>query len=214
MPFRRLVFTMLVGIACAIATHGAWAGTTGGIHGRIVDARSGAAIAGAAVTAAAPSQTATVTTDARGFFSFISLSPDTYTVTIAKNGYAPKSLQGITVIADQTRTANADLALAVRTLGNVLVRDQGSLVRPGTTSDVYSINAAGQKASSALAGSGGLNQAYGAIASAPGVVYPQGQQGWYQSVYIRGGDFDQVAYEVDGVPMMRVSDSAPLATLT
>jgi hypothetical protein len=87
-------------------------------------------------------------------------------------------------------------------------------VRPGTTSNVFSINSAGQRASQSLGGSGSLNQAYGAIASAPGVVYQQGQQGWYQNVYIRGGDNDQVAYELDGIPVMRVSDSAPVSTLS
>ena len=84
----------------------------------------------------------------------------------------------------------------------------------GVTSDVYSVNAAGQKAASTLAGSGSMTQAYGAIASAPGVNIPSNQQGWYQSVYIRGGDVDQVAYEFDGIPMTRQSDLAPIGTLT
>ena len=65
-----------------------------------------------------------------------------------------------------------------------------------------------------MAGSGSLNQAYGAIASVPGVSVPSGQQGWYQSVYIRGGDYDQVAYEFDGVPVVRQSDFAPIVTLS
>ena len=84
----------------------------------------------------------------------------------------------------------------------------------GVTSDVFSINSAGQKAASTLSGSGSLTQAYGAIASAPGVNIPSNQQGWYQSVYIRGGDVDQVAYEFDGLPTTRQSDLAPIATLT
>jgi len=41
-------------------------------------------------------------------------------------------------------------------------------------------------------------QAYGAIASVPGVNVPTSQAGWYQGVYVRGGDIDQVAYEFDG----------------
>ena len=87
-------------------------------------------------------------------------------------------------------------------------------MRSGVTSDVYSVNSAGQKAAATLYGSGSLTQAYGAIASAPGVNIPSNQQGWYQSVYIRGGDVDQVAYEFDGLPTTRQSDLAPIATLT
>ncbi|MBC5804645.1 MAG: TonB-dependent receptor domain-containing protein [Candidatus Eremiobacter antarcticus] len=190
------------------------AGTTGGVHGRIVDAKTGTPIADAAVTASSPSQVARVTSNTSGFYSFISLAPDTYTVTVSKTGFETANVAGVTVISDQQRTVDVAMQASVRTLDRVLVRGTESLVRPGTTSDVYSINSAGQKAAAPLAGSGGLNQAYGAIASAPGVVYQQGQQGWYQSVYIRGGDIDQVAYEVDGVPVMRVSDSAPTATLS
>ncbi|MEO6835502.1 MAG: TonB-dependent receptor, partial [Candidatus Tumulicola sp.] len=50
--------------------------------------------------------------------------------------------------------------------------------------------------------------------SVPGVSVPSGQQGWYQSVYVRGGDYNQVAYEFDGVPVVRQSDFAPIVTLS
>jgi len=78
---------------------------------------------------------------------------------------------------------------------------------------LFSINSAGRRRASTLSGSGSLTQAYGAIASAP-VYIPSNQQGWYQSVYIRGGDVDQVAYEFDGISTTRQSDLAPIATLT
>ena len=41
-----------------------------------------------------------------------------------------------------------------------------------------------------LGGGGGMDNAYSALASLPGLYVPQGQQGWYQAVYIRGGDYD------------------------
>ena len=47
------------------------------------------------------------------------------------------------------------------------------------------------------------------MASVPGVNVPQGQQGWYQPVYIRGGDLDQVGWEFDGIPVNRSYDNAP-----
>jgi TonB dependent receptor len=60
-----------------------------------------------------------------------------------------------------------------------------------------------------LAGSGNLNTGYAAMASVPGVNVPQNQQGWYQPVYIRGGDLDQVGWEFDGIPANRSYDNAP-----
>ncbi len=190
------------------------AGTTGTLRGRILDASTHAPIAGAVVLAASPSQTAQSLSDAAGAFSFISLPPDTYTVSASKAGYEPQSQPGISIVADQSATISLMLQKALKTIARTTSRSVQSLVRSGVTSDVYSVNATGQKAASTLNGSGSLTQAYGAIASAPGVNIPSNQQGWYQSVYVRGGDVDQVAYEFDGLPTTRQSDLAPIATLT
>jgi hypothetical protein len=59
-----------------------------------------------------------------------------------------------------------------------------------------------------------LNNAYSAIISVPGVNVQQGQMGWYQSLSIRGGDIDQVGYELDGIPVNRVYDNAPQTMLS
>jgi hypothetical protein len=193
---------------------GARAGTTGTLRGRVVDAATRAPVAGAIVNAVSPSQTAQAVSDSAGAFSFISLQPDTYTVNASKPGYDPQSAPGVTIVADQSATVALSLQRTLKTIARTTSRSVQSLVHSGVTSDVFSINSAGQKAASTLSGSGSLTQAYGAIASAPGVNIPSNQQGWYQSVYVRGGDVDQVAYEFDGLPTTRQSDLAPIATLT
>jgi len=213
MSFHRIAVAVGAAACVFAGIAPAHAGTTGRIQGTVVDSAGNAPIADAAVTAASPSQTGTTTTDASGHFLFISLAPDTYSVSASKTGYNAATVPGVTVVSDQSRTISIVLQRTIKTLTSVTVRGE-SLVRPGTTVNVFSINSAAQKATNALGGSGSLNQAYGAVASAPGVVYQQGQQGWYQNVYIRGGDNDQTAYELDGIPVMRVSDSAPVSTLT
>lgn len=210
---RQLAVAFFIAAFVASAAS-APASTTGTLRGRVIDAATNAPIAGATVNAASPSQTATTVTDASGSFSFLALAPDTYTLHVAKAGYTPAVQAGASVFADQASSFVIALTPALRTIAHVESRAAGSLVRSGTTSDVYSVNAAGQKATQSVAGSGSLNQAYGAIASVPGVSVPSGQQGWYQSVYIRGGDYDQVAYEFDGVPVVRQSDFAPIVTLS
>ena len=207
----------IAGIALCAAVAlplGARAGTTGTLHGRVVDAATRAPIAGALVSAVSPSQAVQALSDAAGDFSFISLQPDTYTVSASKTGYDPQSQSGITIVADQSASVTLTLQKTLKTIARTTSRAAQSLVHSGVTSDVYSVNPAGQKAAATLSGSGSLTQAYGAIASAPGVNIPSNQQGWYQSVYIRGGDVDQVAYEFDGIPTTRQSDLAPIATLT
>jgi len=192
-----------------------FAGTTGGLRGRVVDAETNTAVAGVTVTVMSPSQSSNVQTDAAGGFSFLSLSPDTYVISVQRPGYDALSAAGLSVFADQVQTVGTFwFVKTIKTIGGTTARATTSLVRPGTTSDVYSINAAAQAASAAVGGPGGLNQAYSAIATTPGANVPQGQQGWNQLVYIRGGDYSDVSNELDGIPVQRASDFAPITTLS
>ncbi|HLW38120.1 MAG TPA: carboxypeptidase-like regulatory domain-containing protein, partial [Candidatus Eremiobacteraceae bacterium] len=88
MRIHRYWALALVMFAFLIAGGGsAYAGTTGGISGHVIDSASSAPIAGAQVAAVSPSQSETSTSDATGAYSFVSLSPDTYTLTGSKSGY-------------------------------------------------------------------------------------------------------------------------------
>lgn len=187
----------------------AWAGTTGSLSGTVSAQSNGAPVADAAVTVSSPSQVATTRTDARGRFVFLSLQPDTYTLTIAKNGYSPSSTSGVTIFADQTQTLAFSLQPALRTIAHVQARSTLNEVRSGTITDVYSVNPATTKAAAPIGGGGGLNNVYSAIAAMPGAYVPNGQMGVNQTVYIRGGYYDQIGYEYDGVPVNRSFDNYP-----
>ncbi|HKE38145.1 MAG TPA: TonB-dependent receptor, partial [Candidatus Baltobacteraceae bacterium] len=187
----------------------ALAGTTGGLSGVVVDADTSAPVAAVTVTASAPSGNATVTTDASGRFAFLTLAPDTYTVTASKTGYQQISEPGQIVFADTVQTVSVRLSKALKTIAHVTAASAGALVKSGTTTDVYSVNAATQAASGALGGGGGLNSAYSAIATVPGAYVISNQAGYFQTVSIRGGDYDQVGYEFDGVPVNRSFDNYP-----
>ncbi len=182
------------------------AGTTGALSGDVLDTQTNAAIANAVVTVSSPSQNAQATTDATGRFTFLSLAPDTYTISAQKQGYDTVSQAGLTVIADQTRTLMLRTQKALKEIGRVSSRSAGDLVKPGTTSDVYSVTAATAEKASVLGGGGNINNAYSGVSAVPGAYVPQGQQGYGQGVFIRGGDYDQVGYEYDGVPVNRSFD--------
>ncbi|MBV8152433.1 MAG: carboxypeptidase regulatory-like domain-containing protein, partial [Candidatus Eremiobacteraeota bacterium] len=188
---------------------GTWtlAGTTGTLSGNVVDSSANSAVAGAKVTVVSPSQTATVSTDAAGHFVFLALAPDTYTVSIDKQGYDPLSQSGINIFADQNQTINLSLMRTLRVIGRVTSRSQSDLVKPSTTSDIYSISAITAEKASVLGGGGSMQQMYSAIAASPGTYVPTGQNGWNQYVYIRGSNYDQTGYEYDGVPVNRAFDN-------
>ena len=205
----RLVTSLVLFLTFISQGTAAIAGVTGGITGTVVDSDTGAPIAGARVTASSPSQTATATSDAAGHFGFLTLAPDTYTITADKSEYQSESVPGQIVFADTVQTVRVSLPKALKTIGRVTAAAAGSLVKSGTTADIYSINAATQHAASALGGGGNLNSAYSAISTVPGAYVVPNQSGYYDTVHIRGGDFDQVGYEFDGVPVNRSFDNYP-----
>jgi hypothetical protein len=190
----------------------ALAGTTGGVQGTVSDAGTGAPVAAATISIVSPSQSATTTTDAGGHFAFLSLAPDTYSVSVEKTGYDSITRPGVSVFADQNQTVSLAIHAALRTIAHVTSAAAGALLKPGTTADVYSVNAAMAARTGALGGGGGLNSAYSAVASVPGVYLPTGASGWNQAVLIRGGDYSQVGYEYDGVPVNRSFDNYPAHT--
>ena len=140
-----------------------YAGTTGGLSGRVLDSQTRAPVSGVTVTATAPSQTATATSDAAGAFRFLSLAPDTYTLNFSKSGYDSIAQPGFTVFADQVQTYIATMVRTLRTIAHVTAQASASLVKPGRpATSIRSTRPV--SAPHGLSGPGSLNNAYGAIA--------------------------------------------------
>ena len=216
---RRGIVAVLLLIAFVLqGTTSVLAGTTGNISGSVIDPQSSQPVSGARVTATSPSQSATTTTDTAGRFSFLSLAPDTYTVSVAETSTRDAaSTSGVTVQADQSITVSLTQPTKLKQIGSVTSRAAGALVKPGTTADVYSINAVTQDKASGVGGGGNLNSAWSAIATVPGVFIAPNQAGYIgagASISIRGGDYDQIGYELDGVPVNRAFDNYPSGSLS
>lgn len=194
--------------ACSQFTNAA-AGTTGGLGGTVIEAATGLPVANATISVSSPSQNDNTQTDSAGKFAFLSLAPDTYTVSVSKAGLQTQSITGITVFADQSQNVPFTMQKALREIASVTSRSSLSPVKPGTTTDVYSVNPALTAAAAPIGGGGALNNAYSAIATMPGAYIPTGQMGVNQTVYIRGGFYDQIGYEYDGVPVNRSFDNYP-----
>lgn len=208
---RVCVYIATLAIALtAILQQQVCAGTTGSLSGTVRDV-GGQAITSARVIVVSPSQKETTESDARGAFSFASLAPDTYAVSVEREGFEPLLLHDVRVTADQTRTLTAVVTRSLRQIGHVAASGS-SLVRSGTTQDVYSISPAVAQAAEGIGAGANLQNAYSAISTVPGVYLPFGQQGAEQTIYIRGGDSSQVGYEYDGVPVNRAFDNAPAHT--
>jgi hypothetical protein len=201
-PALALVFSTLYSGASI-------AGTTGSLTGTVVDSVGKLPLSGVRIVASSPSQVAIVTTDATGRYTFISLAPDTYRIDASKTGYDTVAIAGISVFADQSQSVEITMQRSLKVIANVTSRSALSPVRSGTGTDVYSVNSATTAAAAPIGGGGGLNNAYSAIAALPGAYVPPNQVGVNQTVYIRGGYYDQIGFEYDGVPVNRSFDNYP-----
>jgi hypothetical protein len=212
--FGRLPVVILVLASLLAWMRPAFAGTTGGLTGTVTDTDTKKPVVGATVSVVSPSQSLSTKTDVQGHFTFVSLIPDTYVVAVEQQGYESATLQGITVLADQSQTLAIPVKQKLEEIGHASAQAPSNLIKPGTTADVYSVSAAQQSRVAALGGGGSLNSAYSGIASVPGVFIPQGQSGWAQSVFVRGGNYTQLGYEYDGVPIQRAFDQYPGSNLS
>ena len=208
---RQVVVAMLLLVAFLSQVTWALAGTTGGINGTVTDEK-GAAVAGATVKVVSASQSASSTTDAMGHFNFLSLAPDTYTVSLEKKDYTPVSYAGVTVFADNQLALSFKMPKNLITIGHAIATTGGSLVKTSVGGDVYSVNSTAIQAASSLGGGGNLNSAYSAISSVPGVNVPIGGGGWNQPTFVRGSQSFFTGFEFDGVPVNRAFDNYNAST--
>jgi hypothetical protein len=171
------------------------AGTVGNVAGTVTDSQSGAPLANVKVTAASPSQTATTTTDARGFYTLVNLSPDSYSISFQKAGYEPESLPGIAVFQDETQTVNEKMSVSLKTIATVHAAGGSNLVKSNQGSDVY--NVSGQQLSAAT-NPGDLHETiYQYLAVTPGIT----GGGFPAQPRVRGGQVTDLGYEFEGIPI-------------
>lgn len=208
---RQVAVALLLFVAFLLQETWALAGTTGGINGTVMD-ETGAPVVGATIKVVSASQSASSSTDASGHFNFLSLAPDTYTVSIEKPSYSPASYAGITVFADNQLALRFTLNKQLKTIASVTSRSTGSLVKSSVGGDLYSVNSSSIQSAAVLGGGGNLNSAYSAIASVPGVTAQIGTAGWNQNTYVRGSQTYFTGFEFDGVPVNRAFDNYNAST--
>jgi outer membrane receptor protein involved in Fe transport len=210
---RAVCLRIITFVAFLLSPGAALAGTTGSLSGVVTEAEAAHdPVSRATVIVASLAQTLTAVTDRHGRFTFLSLIPDTYVLSVEKPGYDAISRSDLAILADQNQTITLQFQHHVEEIGHVSAQAGGNIVKPGMTADVYSIDAVTAEKARALGGGGSLNQLYSGLALLPGVVVPPGQNGWNQAAYIRGSSFNQTGFEYDGVPVNRAFDNYNAST--
>jgi hypothetical protein len=131
---KRMILAFLCCIFGAVAT--AQAGTTGNVSGYVRD-EGGQPIANATVKIVSASEARQTHTDENGFYTMMSVSPDTYTVAVEKDGYRSSSNAGFLVASDASSRTFTKLMRACLCMGRASGNPRGSLVSADRTWDSY-----------------------------------------------------------------------------
>ncbi|MCB9367212.1 MAG: TonB-dependent receptor [Calditrichaeota bacterium] len=166
-----------------------FAGTTGKIAGRVTDAESGDPIIGAAVQVEGTSLGAAA--DLNGDFFILNVSPGDVTVRVTAIGYAPKTVEGLRVITDQTTTINFALGVEAITTGEVVITAERKLIESDRT---FATSTVGSSDIQALPVTN-LSQV---VEIQAGVV----------DGHFRGGRSSEVMYLVDGISVTDAYDNS------
>ncbi len=162
------------------------AATTGTIQGTVTNA-SGQPVVGATVRL--ESTGASVKTDSNGNYVFTGVDPAAQAIRITGPTYKPTET---TVNVSQDVTSRADVTLELNTIKTGTSTIRGQIVRRSGTDTVYGISAAVEQQTKSQPNN--LYQFPGLVFGQPGITPdPSGY------VHIRGSDFNQVGFDVDGI---------------
>lgn len=190
-PAALLLFLILGSIAIARAAEA----TTGALSGVVL--AGGAPVANARVNAASPSGSYVAASNARGEFTILGITPDSYTVSVQASGYEPLTQNGIAVLPNQTQQLVFHLVAALKTIANAQAR--AHVFTSGNTGDVFTVSSRGLSPPPASA-SGLANYSagtvQGTIASVPGVSFDP-----FANAILRGGKVDDAVFDFDSVPV-------------
>jgi len=189
----------LIALSLVAAQRGAPAAesTTGIITGTATT-DSGLPLAGALISVASPSGRASTTTDARGRFTLLGLTPDTYVVSAEATGYEAAT-EHVTVGPGQSQRVDVRLVKALRTVARV--RASSAAFALGDPSDTYVVSGDAARALSPTTSSAGLanytaGSVQGAIANVPGVDLDA-----FANAILRGGKVSDAVFDFDSIPI-------------
>ncbi|MBP6672001.1 MAG: TonB-dependent receptor, partial [Bacteroidetes bacterium] len=169
----------------------AFAGTTGKISGKVIDAATKEPLPG--VNVIVEGTTAGGATDIEGEFFIINLPPGVYSLKVSVVGYAPKKIERVRVQVDLT--SKVDIALDVTSViaGEVVITAKRDIQKDISSSEVtYQSDQI-----AALP----VRDVTSLLGMQAGITKDAGG-----SLHIRGGRSSEISYMVDGVQVMNAMD--------
>jgi len=177
---KTITYLLLVIIPWAFAL----AGTTGKISGRVTDRATGEGLIGASVVVVGTSLGAA--TDADGRYVIINIPPGKHDVRISMVGYIGTAVTDARVVVDQTTALDVKLEASVLEMADVIVRAERPMVQRDVTATMSVVTSEEIRQMP-------VKDFVEVLQLQAGVV------GEGNSINVRGGRSNEVAYMVDGM---------------
>jgi len=192
----RLINNGLIFIFVALfAVFQVFAGTTGKISGRVIDAETGEPLPG--VNIVVQGTVLGAATDLDGYYAILNLPPSTYQINVSMIGYENMVFRNIVVKIDLTTTQDIEMRTAAIDMGEIIVVAE----RPIVAKDISASE---------------LNIEGKTIESMPVTDVTQviGFQAGVKDLSIRGGSSQQTAFIVDGFILNDERSNVPYTSVS
>lgn len=165
----------------------AFAGDTGKLSGKVVDATTNEPLVGATVIIEGTSMGAA--TDLNGNFVILDVRPGTYALKASAVGYRSEEIKGLQVSIDLTTSVNFKLSESAVTTKSVIVVAQRPMVQKDMTATTAIVNSKQIESLPVTSFQDVLNLQAGVVAG-----------------HFRGGRSGEVTYMIDGIPVTDAYD--------
>lgn len=195
MPCRLLSLSLVLLFLVPVSAAKLFAGVTGKIAGRVLDARTREPLVGAHVAVTGTRMGGT--TDASGDYYIINVAPGTYSLMMSYVGYETLNKISVLVSADRTTRVDASLAPAVIEGNAITVTAERPVVDKDVTSSEQIVS--GETMSHA-----GSNTVIEAISTQTGVFVSPTSLAWTRgerTSYFRGSNSSETVYMLDNLSM-------------
>ena len=172
-----------------------FAGTTGKIAGRIMDRETGEPLPG--VNVIVKETTLGSTTDIDGYYAVLQVPPGVHSVVASMVGYATVTINDVNVNIDQTATVNINMTSEAIEIGDITVVAERSLVKQDVSTSVASVRPDEIEVLPVTS-----------ITDIVGL-----QAGIDEGLVIRGGQADELLFQIDGVTLRDPRNNQPISSV-
>jgi hypothetical protein len=222
---KRMIAPILVSAIALVPP--LWSGTTGKIAGTITDKANGEPLPGATIVVVGTTLGASA--DVNGHYTILEVPPGTYDVQVSFVGYRKALVSEVRVYIDQT--ARIDVALEGETIevGELVITAEGSTIRPDVSTSVTAVsdeeirNLPISSVVSAVGLQAGIRGGWSSFpdgAAQPTFLtgnnpdfVPRGKVSVQGGLSIRGGEGDNILFEMNGITLRDPRNNEPMTKL-